>query len=61
MTGTIYKKLSVIVRNLSSNTQALNCCGYVVEGTKVTYLGNALANGEAEITSHDKIVNPQNY
>lgn len=56
MTGTIYKKLSVIVRNLSSNTQALNCCGYVVEGTKVTYLGNTSASEEAEIISHADIV-----
>lgn len=61
MTGTIYKKLSVIVRNLNSSAQALNCCGYVVEGTKVTYLGNVSASEEAEITSHDKIVNPENY
>ena len=30
---------------------------HVVEGTKVTYLGNASATDEAEIISHDKIVN----
>ena len=55
MTDTDYAKFSVRIAKLPAN-QSLNCCGYVVENDKVTYLGHATASDEAEIIDHSGVI-----
>lgn len=55
MTNGIYNRISVVVRNLSEG-KTLNCCGYVVDAKRVTYLGHASSNAEAEIIDHSGVI-----
>ena len=55
MTNTDYAKFSVRIARLPAN-QTLNCCGYVVENDKVTYLGHATTSDEAEIIDHAGVI-----
>ncbi len=55
MTNTVYAKFSVRISNLPAN-RALNCCGYVVENDKVTYLGHNGASAEAETIDHAGVI-----
>lgn len=55
MTNTDYAKFSVRIARLPAN-QSLNCCGYVVENNKVTYLGHATTSDEAEIIDHAGVI-----
>ncbi|MBQ8545758.1 MAG: leucine-rich repeat protein [Clostridia bacterium] len=51
MQGTTYTTFSVKITGLPEN-QTLNCCGYAIEGEKVTYLNHATADAEATTVSH---------
>ena len=55
MTGTEFTKFSLKVTALPA-AQSLNCCGYVVNGTSVTYLGHNATNTDAEIVTYESII-----
>ncbi|MBE6663481.1 MAG: leucine-rich repeat domain-containing protein [Ruminococcaceae bacterium] len=55
MTDTEYAKFSVRIAKLPAN-QTLNCCGYVIENDKVTYLGHNKTSAEAEIIDHAGVI-----
>ncbi|MBE6663954.1 MAG: leucine-rich repeat domain-containing protein [Ruminococcaceae bacterium] len=55
MTDTEYAKFSVRISKLPAN-QTLNCCGYVIENDKVTYLGHESTSAEAEIIDHAGVI-----
>ena len=55
MTDTDYAKFSVRISKLPAN-QTLNCCGYVIENDKVTYLGHESTSAEAEIIDHAGVI-----
>ena len=55
MTGTRYTTFTAKLLNVGE-TSTLNCAGYVVDGGKVTYLNHKTADDEAEILSHEAIL-----
>lgn len=55
MTDTDYAKFSVRIAKIPAN-QTLNCCGYVIENDKVTYLGHESTSAEAEIIDHAGVI-----
>ena len=59
MTDTEYTKYSVKVTGIPAS-QAINCCGYVVEANVVTYLGHNKVSDEAEIITHADALAYQN-
>ena len=55
MTNTDFTKFSIKVTGLP-NAQNLNCCAYVVNAEKITYLGHNTTSDKAEIINHAGVI-----